>query len=284
MQNVANCFNWQRTATKFVSVKWERGFREIHKRKRYKTPNGLSNWEKNRMQTYCRAIISNFQFGVAFDRARSTVRIPRKVKNENAGLVQIVLFSSRRRNECLFILHRVTSNQLEMKTNAAPSSGILIWIYFCFLDSQVRLFTTQKLHHFFRLLSCIRSCHWTTAIAITHERVYGIRQIAMDFIQMYNDQESQSSSSSEGPIFVDRIENYASNNPPVPKIPQRSFQLQQHQQPRQPPQPLQQQQQNGTNGRQRHVDKLPKIQPTNFAQWLIDIDKRVHLCLGSIFT
>lgn len=103
---------------------------------------------------------------------------------------------------------------------------------------------------------------------------------------MYHDQESQSSSSCEELTFVDRIENIGDdNNAPHTKISQRNFS---QQLPPQPPlSPLQQQQQqhNGTNGRQPHrpVDKLNRNQQTNFAQWMTDIDKRVHLCLGTRF-
>lgn len=103
---------------------------------------------------------------------------------------------------------------------------------------------------------------------------------------MYHDQNSQSSSSGEETIIVEN--NIYGNGALHAKI---AHENSVQQQPLQslPPQRQQRQQQqqqshNGTNGRQlhRHVDKLQKNQPTNFAQWLTDIDSRVHLCLGSI--
>lgn len=105
---------------------------------------------------------------------------------------------------------------------------------------------------------------------------------------MYHDQESQSSSSCEGPT-LDRIESIVKVNASRPKVPLTSFHQQRPQQQQQQPQPQPQQQSQqqeiGTNGRQlhRHADKLDKNQQTNFAQWMTDIDKRVHLCLGLIF-
>lgn len=108
-----------------------------------------------------------------------------------------------------------------------------------------------------------------------------IRQIAMDLIQMYHDQNSQSSSSGEETNIVENnVFGIGASHPRI--VHGNSVE----QQPLKtlPPQRQQQQPHNGTNGRQlhHHVDKLQKFQPTNFAQWLTDIDNRVHLCLGSI--
>lgn len=97
---------------------------------------------------------------------------------------------------------------------------------------------------------------------------------------MYHDQNSQSSSSGDETIIEEN--NIYGNGASHPIIAHAKSVQQQPLQPL-PPQ-RQPQQHNGTNGRQLHrnVDRLQINQPTNFAQWLTDIDNRVHICLGSI--
>lgn len=97
---------------------------------------------------------------------------------------------------------------------------------------------------------------------------------------MYHDQNSQSSSSDEETIIEEN--NIHANGASHPII---AHEKSVQQQPLRPLPPQRQpQQHNGTNGRQlyRNVDGLQKNQATNFAQWLTDIDSRLHICLGSI--
>lgn len=179
---------------------------------------------------------------------------------------------------CLFILRRVISTEYEISYGQISDVPFLstgstladsrdcVWLKFC---SELLLYV-----------------RWWHLIHHGHCKQHNIRtrtrQIVMDLIQMYHDQGSQSSSSCEEPTFVEPTEDAIGiETAPRPKISQRQMR-QQYSQPPPPPPPPPEPQHNGTNGRQLNANELQKIQPANFAQWRTDIDKRVHLCLGSI--